>query len=73
MEEELKSSSARVSDMIKDMVEGMRNLVPEQRSTQMEFIKICERFVGPAQQLADISRSVVGTIKSESSAIQLSR
>lgn len=72
MEEELKRSSARVGDMIPQVVEGMINLVPENRSTQMEFVKICERFVGPAQELASISRSIVGTVKAESSAIQLS-
>ena len=71
MEEEIKSSSARVSDMIPRLVEGMRNL-SEQRSSQMEFVKICEHFVGPAQELASISRSIVGTLKSESTAIQLS-
>ena len=71
MEEELKRSSARVSDMIPQVVEGMINLVPENRSTQFEFVKICERFVGPAQELASISRSIVGTVKSESSVIQL--
>jgi len=71
MEEEIKRSSAKVSDMIPQVVEGMINLAPENRSTQMEFVKICERFVGPAQELASISRSIVGTVKSESSVIQL--
>ena len=72
MEEKLKRSSARVSDMIPQVVEGMINLSPESRSTQMEFVKICERFVEPAQELASISRTIVGTIKAESNAIQLS-
>jgi len=72
MEEELKRTSAKVSDMIPKVVEGMLNLIPEHRSTQTEFVRICERFVGPAEELASISRTTVGTIKQESNAIQLS-